>query len=288
MSGRPGGVIGAFAFSAFSVSVAATFVLLPQAFAVTWPWVAAIALFGYGPEVRDWLPWVWWIVLALVGLRADAPRAASRLRVDHAGPGARTARPATLDLEPSLRQRHGLRYGSAAFVGEDEVAAPRPLRRKRPDAIYLRDGLGGTAAVVQDPGDGDILLVAGARTGKLTDILAQNICSGVLGGATLLILDVKGELAAISQDQTPDEKYCLTWNPFGLHGLPRHRLNPFSHLKMVKQMALLGHEGRDGGTSGKVRSCPGTILRAECAADRRGARADAGQETRRSDPAGSL
>ena len=65
MSGRPGGVIGAFAFSAFSVSVAATFVLLPQAFAVTWPWVAAIALFGYGPEVRDWLPWVWWIVLAL-------------------------------------------------------------------------------------------------------------------------------------------------------------------------------------------------------------------------------
>ena len=80
-------------------------------------------------------------------------------------------------------------------------------------------------------GDGGILQVAGARAGKLTDILAQNICSGVLGGATLLILDVKGELAAISQDQTPDEKFCLTWNPFGLHGLPHHRLNPFSHLR---------------------------------------------------------
>ncbi|MEL7528844.1 MAG: type IV secretory system conjugative DNA transfer family protein, partial [Pseudomonadota bacterium] len=78
---------------------------------------------------------------------------------------------------------------------------------------------------------GGVLIVAGARSGKLRDILAQNILTGVLTRSTLLILDIKGELAAISQDQTADRKYCLYWNPFALHGLPQHKINPFGHIK---------------------------------------------------------
>jgi len=119
------------------------------------------------------------------------------------------------------------RYGSAGFAREEEVAASG-LFTWSPDAIY--GGLAfGRPLWFKTPGG--VLEIAGARTGKLTDFLAQNICSGVLTGSTLLILDVKGELAAISRDQTPDQKFCITWNPFGLHGLPAHRINPFSHLR---------------------------------------------------------
>ena len=74
-------------------------------------------------------------------------------------------------------------------------------------------------------------MVAGARAGKLRDILAYNICSGVMAGVTLLILDMQGEQAAIAQDQTPDRKHCIYWNPHGLHGLPQHKINPVAHLR---------------------------------------------------------
>jgi type IV secretion system protein VirD4 len=47
----------------------------------------------------------------------------------------------------------------------------------------------------------------------------------------MVILDMKGELAAISRDQTPDKKYCIYWNPMGLHGLARHRINPVDYLR---------------------------------------------------------
>lgn len=46
----------------------------------------------------------------------------------------------------------------------------------------------------------------------------------------MLILDVKGELASISQDQTPDKKFCYYWNPIGLHDLPQNQVNPVGFL----------------------------------------------------------
>ena len=45
----------------------------------------------------------------------------------------------------------------------------------------------------------------------------------------MVILDMKGELAAISVDQTPNGKYCVYWNPCGLHGLGQDRINPTSY-----------------------------------------------------------
>lgn len=118
------------------------------------------------------------------------------------------------------------RFGSAAFAETTELAA-KGWFEKSPDAIYagMKDG-----RPLWYKGAGGVLLVAGARSGKLRDILAHNICSGVLENETLVVFDIKGELAAISQDQTPDEKHCLYWNPHGLHGLPQHRINPVGHL----------------------------------------------------------
>lgn len=79
-------------------------------------------------------------------------------------------------------------------------------------------------------GMGGALLVAGARSGKLTTTLAYNACFGI-AKQTLVILDIKGEIAAISQYQVPDDKYCIYWNPLGLHGLPQHRINPVDYIR---------------------------------------------------------
>ncbi len=89
----------------------------------------------------------------------------------------------------------------------------------------------GTAAAITKvgagvaDGDGGLLMVAGARSGKLRDILAYNLFSGICSLETILLLDPKGELAAISQNQTPDGKHCRYWNPLALHGLPQDRVN---------------------------------------------------------------
>jgi type IV secretion system protein VirD4 len=80
-------------------------------------------------------------------------------------------------------------------------------------------------------GAGGVLLTAGARGGKLTTVLAYNICVGIYT-PSMLILDMKGELAAISQDQTPDRKHCFYWNPANLHGLPQHKINPLDYIKI--------------------------------------------------------
>lgn len=118
-------------------------------------------------------------------------------------------------------------FGTARFAGKADLAEAGMLRRS-PHAVFL--GFFEGEPIWYD-GDGGLLLVAGARSGKLRDILAYNICSGTCEGESMLLLDVKGELAAISRDQTPDRKHCLYWNPLGLHGLPHHRINPLALLR---------------------------------------------------------
>jgi type IV secretion system protein VirD4 len=79
-------------------------------------------------------------------------------------------------------------------------------------------------------GAGGLVTIAGARTGKLSDVLGYNICSGIHAGS-MLILDPKGELAMVSLDQTADGKFCFYWNPGGLHGLISHRVNPVDPIR---------------------------------------------------------
>ncbi|MEM0928050.1 MAG: type IV secretory system conjugative DNA transfer family protein [Pseudomonadota bacterium] len=114
------------------------------------------------------------------------------------------------------------RFGSAGFSDEYDLRRAGMLKAS-PKAVFL--GFTERQAVWYH-GTGGLLLVAGARGGKLRDLLAYNICNGILSDETLVVLDMKGELAAISQDQTPDQKFCGYWNPMALHGLPAHRINP--------------------------------------------------------------
>jgi len=118
------------------------------------------------------------------------------------------------------------RFGSAEFAQSHEIARAS-LYKQSPTSVFL--GFDGNRPL-WGGGDGGLVLCAGARGGKLRDILAYNICSGILGGVSILILDMKGELACISQDQTPDEKFCRYWNPSALHGMPQDRLNPVDYI----------------------------------------------------------
>lgn len=105
------------------------------------------------------------------------------------------------------------------------------LFRKTDQSIYC--GMLDGRALWYD-GEGGVLMVAGARSGKLRDVLAYTLCKGACDGRTIIVLDPKGELAAISQNQILADgrtKKVITFNPYGLHGLPSHKLNPVGYLK---------------------------------------------------------
>lgn len=117
------------------------------------------------------------------------------------------------------------RFGSASFAGTRDLRRAGMLTQKDQSLLV---GFWGRRPIWYS-GAGGLLLTAGARGGKLKDVLAYNICARI-HPSTMLILDMKGELAAISQDQAPDNKHCAYWNPAGLHGLAQNRLNPLSHI----------------------------------------------------------
>lgn len=77
---------------------------------------------------------------------------------------------------------------------------------------------------------GGILLVAGARSGKLRDVLSYTICAWIHKGS-LILVDPKGEMASIAQDQTRFMKRVFYWNVFKMHGLPSHSIHFTSYLK---------------------------------------------------------
>lgn len=124
------------------------------------------------------------------------------------------------------------RFGSARWATSGDVA---------------RAGLHGTSGpflgflgqrTLRLAGDAPLITFGGAGSGKLRDCLAYNLCglhdSKGLWHAPrrMLINDPRGELAAISisnQIRLGKAAYCI--NPFGLHGLPRHRVNPWNILR---------------------------------------------------------
>lgn len=118
------------------------------------------------------------------------------------------------------------RYGSAGFATARDLSRAG-MFRNGPDSLLI--SFWGKRPVYYS-GPGGVALIAGARAGKLRDVLAYNICAGI-HPSTMLLLDVKGELAAISQDQTRDRKFCIYWNPRALHGLPQNRVNPLDYIR---------------------------------------------------------
>lgn len=133
------------------------------------------------------------------------------------------------------------RFGSAAFCVENDIRRAG-MFTQTPDALLV--GFMGKRPIWYR-GAGGVLLCAGARGGKLTTILAYNICAGI-HTPSMMVLDMKGELAAISQDQTPDRKHCIYWNPAALHGLPQHRINPLDYIRidspsLISDVKVLTH-----------------------------------------------
>ena len=116
-------------------------------------------------------------------------------------------------------------FGSARFAGPEEIARAG-LFTHTPNSLLVGFFQG---RALWYSGMGGAMCVAGPRSGKLRDLLAYNICHSI-HTPSMIILDVKGELAAISQNQAPDKKFCLYWNARGLHGLPQHRINPLDFI----------------------------------------------------------
>jgi type IV secretion system protein VirD4 len=79
-------------------------------------------------------------------------------------------------------------------------------------------------------GPGGVLIVAGARSGKLRDVLAYTICPWVFR-QSLILVDPKGEMSSIAQNQTRFMKHIWYWNVFEMHGLPSHRIHFTSYLR---------------------------------------------------------
>lgn len=120
------------------------------------------------------------------------------------------------------------RFGSASIAEYDDIARA-DLYKQTPQALFMGFDDHGRPLWYKKPGG--VLIEAGARGGKLSTVLGYNLCHSILSGETLVTLDMKGELAAISQNQTPNNKHCIYWNPCGLHGLPRHRINPLDYIR---------------------------------------------------------
>ncbi|WP_375228639.1 type IV secretory system conjugative DNA transfer family protein [Roseobacter sp. S98] len=124
-------------------------------------------------------------------------------------------------------QRENGLFGSARFSYEAELEADGWFEFSD-DAIYCGKAFGRR---LWYKGPGGVVIVAGARSGKLAGLLGYNICQRILSAETIVAVDIKCELAAISQDQTPDDKYCIYWNPQARFGLPQHRINPVGNLR---------------------------------------------------------
>lgn len=124
------------------------------------------------------------------------------------------------------------RFGSAAFAAEPDIHHAGLLRAQGPLLGFVRD------AALRINGDAPIITIGGAGSGKLRDVLAYNVCGARLSDGSwhapmrVLVNDPRGELAAISiQNQVRFNRpaYCI--NPFGLHGLPMNRVNPWDVIR---------------------------------------------------------
>lgn len=116
------------------------------------------------------------------------------------------------------------RFGSADWASEGD------LRR----AGLLGDagvplGFIGNKALRLDS-DAPLLTVGGAGSGKQRDLLSYLLCTNCR--QSMIVCDPRGELAKVSEPafaRAGIRRY--TFNPFGLHGMPRHRINPLDILK---------------------------------------------------------
>lgn len=124
------------------------------------------------------------------------------------------------------------RLGSAGWSAEPDIDRAGLFRHTGPFLGYFGQ------SPLRLNSDAPLITFGGAGSGKLRDLLAYNICGcrnakGVwTAPPRMLINDPRGELAAISihnQIRFGKAAYCI--NPYGLHGLPQHRVNPWDVIR---------------------------------------------------------
>lgn len=115
------------------------------------------------------------------------------------------------------------RYGSARFAEDWELKNAGLFQRQGPQVGFYRN----TPIFME--GDAPLITIGGAGSGKLRDLLGYVICN--TPHQNMVVLDPRGELCAISHHvHAMNNDYAYSWNPFGLHGLPKHSCNPLDIL----------------------------------------------------------
>lgn len=125
-------------------------------------------------------------------------------------------------------------YGSARFADIGELICAGLFRRGGLPVGFFE------GRVIHHHLKSGLLVIGGAGSGKSTAILVPII----LAGGRIIVLDVKGELAAIALDglaHTGTSAWCI--NPYGLFGLPQHRVSLLGHLNASSAM-LVGDSRR--------------------------------------------
>ena len=126
-----------------------------------------------------------------------------------------------------LKRRRGEKptgiFGEAAFADLQDCA---DSGLTDPNGLFLgaKDGV-----PLFFNGKAHLVTVAPARQGKGTSVVIPNLLHY---GGSIFVTDPKGELAAVTarhRKETFGQKVVYL-NPWGLHGLPRHRYNPLQPL----------------------------------------------------------
>ncbi len=144
------------------------------------------------------------------------------------------------------------RFGRAKWATEADLEEAG-LFTKHPHSIFV--GFFNGREVYFD-GPAGMVLTAGARSGKLRDVLAYNLVTGTCQ-QNIVMLDPKREGWSISANQTADGKYVACWNPSGFPDALQDRIDPLptmvlsnpnlvSHIKVLWQN-LIAPSGSSNG-----------------------------------------
>jgi len=114
-------------------------------------------------------------------------------------------------------------YGSAAFLTLAE-AVQAGLTKAGGLFLGVLDG-----RMIFHSGNAHLLTVAPARKGKGVSVVIPNLLHWQ---GSVFVTDPKGELAAVTARHRAERlgQKVVVLNPWGLHGLPKHRFNPIAHL----------------------------------------------------------
>lgn len=133
-------------------------------------------------------------------------------------------------------------FGEAAFATLEEC---REAGLLNPNGLYL-GLLDGQPIFYSGKAHG--LIVAPARSGKGVGVVTPNL-EHFDGSA--VVTDLKGELAAMTAAHRRERlgQDVAVFNPWGLHGLPQHRINPLENI-----IAIAGDPARLRGLTDEVKA----------------------------------